>query len=149
MSRINIEMSANQRMFSVNENSEFVERDGDVFLLAFTGKAGKSAKVRPWKLGLSSKKKVSRWEWVTCGESMVNGDLVRHFKLGGRRANLRSKNPAISIEQMAVVFEKLTMDKPIKSIARSLGVHPSTLQRRIIRAESEGFMAFRGRKNDI
>lgn len=57
-------------------------------------------------------------------------------------------NPTITIDQMAWVFEQLSDDVPLKALAIDLKVDVSTLSRRLIRAEREGFAAFRGKRNE-
>ena len=58
----------------------------------------------------------------------------------------KGSNPSITIAQMGWVFEKLDEDVPLKSLAGSLKVDVTTLQRWIDRAEKEGFAAFRGKR---
>ena len=50
--------------------------------------------------------------------------------------------PAISKEDMAIVFEKLEAGEPIKSIAMDFEVHYVTLTRWIERAEISGYGAW-------
>lgn len=59
---------------------------------------------------------------------------------------MAGSNPSITIDQMAWVFEQLGQDVPLKSLAADLGVDVSTLKRRLIRAENEGFAAFNGKR---
>ena len=83
------------------------------------------------------------WSWNDPGYLKGIGFCKRRRKIKRKKAiETPNNSPKITIDQMAWVFEQLSLDTPLKSIAFDLDVHYTTLAKWVNRAEKEGFAAW-------